>query len=75
MHCVCVRNGRTIENRAFPDRREPDKQQQAASRSNGHEANSNDGGRNLQVGGSDRSGGDRRFQKMGIDGVAMKGGI
>ena len=49
MHCVRVRSGRTFENRAFPDRTEPDRHRQVASRSNGYEANSNDGGRNLQM--------------------------
>jgi hypothetical protein len=58
MHCVCVRSGRSSENPVFPDRTEPDRHRQAASRSNGYEANSNDGRRNLQMGWSDRSRGD-----------------
>ena len=47
MHCVRVRSGRTLEDPTFPDR--PDRQHQVASRSNGYEANSNDGARNLQM--------------------------
>ena len=74
MHCVCVRSGRTFENPAFPDRPEPDSTQ-VASRSNGYEANSNDGARNLQmvVVGSIAWG--QLFWKTTIYGVAMRRGI
>ena len=64
MHSVCVRSGRTLEDPTFPDR--PDRQHQVASRSNGYEANSNDGARNLQMVWSDRSRGDKLYWKTTV---------